>query len=118
MTWGVEKCPSVAADPSKAAIGRRGSISSPLKPTPPGRPAWQGTSRSSGAYSNACGRTARNREATRRAPTATSAILVADLAPSGMCSRLGSIPAAWSITLPGHSTRPYLKSYPRSCPTP
>jgi hypothetical protein len=49
-------------------------------PRPPVLPAWPGTSRPSGAWSNAYGRAARNRAATRRATTAPATILAAELA--------------------------------------
>src|SRR5262245_11113523 len=57
----------------------RNSIGSRPRPTPTGQRAWRDTSRSSGACSNACGRTAKNRAATRRTSLAPPAILGIDL---------------------------------------
>ena len=47
---------------------------------PPVLPGWRGTSRFSGAWSNAYGRTARSGAATRRANTAPATTLAAELA--------------------------------------
>jgi hypothetical protein len=78
LDLGGEKCPSVVVDPSKAATGKRESISSLLKLTPPGQHVWRDTSRPSGACSNACAHTGRNRAAIRRAPTAPALILATE----------------------------------------
>jgi hypothetical protein len=71
LTWGVEKCLSASVmDPTNVPARRPTSIGSLLELTPTGQPAWRGTSRLSGACSNACARTVRNRAAIRRATTA------------------------------------------------
>lgn len=74
---GSRQCPLVTALLT-GRLAKQRPITSRHKLTSTGQHAWRATSRSYGVCSNACGHTARNLAATRRATTAPATILATD----------------------------------------